>query len=72
MTDIKALHAAIAAVKEPIFLAPDSVENHDGLAVFKRNGNVVGWMNWDDFNALCDEQDALKDQADATVQKGKT
>ncbi len=38
----------------------DSVENHDGLAVFKRGGRVVGWMNWDDFQTAFKEMEARK------------
>lgn len=38
----------------------DTVENHDGLAVFKRLGNVVGWMPYEDFEQLMKDLEARK------------
>lgn len=50
------LQKAMKEVSRNTVMNPfDAVENIDGVAVFKRNGNVVGWMNWQDFETLMAE-----------------
>lgn len=58
MKDVaKALEALVKRPMAPLF---DSVEQYDGLAVFKHRGRVVGWMNWKRFLVLCEEMEKRK------------
>lgn len=54
------LKRAVEQLRKPLPQPFDSVENHDGLAVFKRGGRVVGWMNWGDFETVMKELEARK------------
>ncbi len=62
MTILDDLKKAAEAMRKPYKpVAPfDTVERHDGVALFKSRGRVVGWMNWHDFEAACAELEKRK------------